>query len=129
MHLKVKVNFKTSLFPKTLTLTSPKTVILICVCVKITTIRKQQNPRSFNKNVYCVDQFAFIWYFFQNCSFYSFWTIIFCKTSGNTSIKAATSLGGEWVCPVAVYIDRSLKFGPYITCICLITKSLNVIIT
>ena len=37
-------------------------------------------------------------------------------------------MGGEWVCPVAVYtcIHRSLKFGPYITCICLITKSLNV---
>ena len=30
---------------------------------------------------------------------------------------------------MAGYIHRSLKFGPYITCICLITKSLNVIIT
>ena len=30
---------------------------------------------------------------------------------------------------MAIYIHRSLKFGPFITCICLITKSLNVIMS
>ena len=30
---------------------------------------------------------------------------------------------GEWVCPVAVYIHRSLKFGPYITCIASLPKA------
>ena len=64
----------------------------------MTTIRKQQTPRSYNKIVYCVNQFAFIWYFFHGCSFYCFATIILstnleihwfkrrrCKTANNMS--------------------------------------------
>ena len=43
------------------------------------TIRKQQTPRSYNKIVYCVNQFSFIWYFFRGCSFYCFATIILPK--------------------------------------------------
>ena len=42
-------------------------------------MRKQQTQRSYNKNVYCVNQFAFIWYVFHDCSFYSFAKIIFAK--------------------------------------------------
>ena len=62
----------------------------------MTTIRKQQTPRSYNKIVYCVNQFAFIWYFFHGCSFYCYATIILinnleihwfkrrrCKTANN----------------------------------------------
>ena len=45
----------------------------------MTSVGKQQTPRSYNKIVYCVNQFAFIRYFFHGCSFYCFWPIIFAK--------------------------------------------------
>ena len=43
----------------------------------MTSVRKQQTPRSYHKIVYCVNQFAFIRYFFHGCSYYCFSAIIF----------------------------------------------------
>ena len=40
------------------------------------TIQKQQTPSGYNKIVYCVNHFSFIWYFFHGCSCYCFATII-----------------------------------------------------
>ena len=43
------------------TLTSPKKMtFLICLCVLLTAIRNQQTQGNYNKNVYCVYEFAFI---------------------------------------------------------------------
>ena len=42
----------------------------------MTIIRKQQTTGSYNKNVYCVYQFACVLYFFYHCSFNHFETII-----------------------------------------------------
>ena len=53
----------------------------------MTTILKQHTPGSYNKNVYCVNQFAFIWYFFHNCSFNNFGTIIFEKIWKNIDLN------------------------------------------
>ena len=42
----------------------------------MTTLQKQQTLGSYDKNIYCVYQFAFFWYIFHDCSVYSFATII-----------------------------------------------------
>ena len=64
-----------------------KNNILICLCVKMTRIRKQQTPENYNKYDYCLNQFAFIWYFFHGCSFYRFAAIIFAKILENHCLK------------------------------------------
>ena len=56
-----------------------KNNILICLFVEMTASRKPQKPENFNKYVYNINQFAFIWYFFHVCSFFSFVAIFFAK--------------------------------------------------
>ena len=75
----------------------------------MTTMRKQKTPGSYSKYVYCVNQFAFSWYFFHDCSFYSFVTIIFAKIwnyanlNGDVKSRRILSQVGEYLCPMALH--------------------------
>ena len=83
------------------------------------TKRKQQTPRSYNKIVYCVNQFLFIWYFFHGGSFYCFATIILPKNLEIRWFKRrrcnmANKLG-LWLYLKVVRLLHTLKRASYAT--------------
>ena len=78
----------------------------------MTGIRKQQTPRNYNKYVYCLIRFSFIWFFFfmlatsmkkepnESKSILIVLQQYFLQKVRKCTVLNVTSQGGEQLCPV-----------------------------